>query len=129
MKSFVSAIALAGFLTVALFGFAQLSNMEHGKCVAETYAGTVCHVMATSEQFSFHIGAFLSFLSSTASSTFAMLLGLALMMFVLALRLFVRPVLVPVLIISRNNYRTAGPPRKRKLLHFLSLFEHSPSHF
>jgi hypothetical protein len=129
MKSLISAIALTGFLMVALFGFAQLSNMEHGKCVAETYAGTVCHVMATSEQFSFHIGAFLSFLSSVGSNSFATLLGLALLMVAVSLRFFLQPVLVPVPIVSRNNYRTLGPPRKRKLLHFLSLFENSPSHF
>jgi hypothetical protein len=114
---------------VALFGFAQLSNMEGGRCVAETYAGTVCHAMATSEQFSFHIGAFLSFLSSVGGSSFATLLVLALLMVAISLRFFLQPVLIPVPIVSRDSYRTLGPPRKKKLLHFLSLFENSPSRF
>lgn len=127
MKSLISTIALIGFLSVALFGFSQLSNMENGKCVAETYAGSVCHVIATTEQFSFHVSAFSSFLSSIGGSAFLSLLGFALLMTFALFALFVYrpPALAPIY--ARTNYELESPPSRRKLLRYLALFENSPS--
>ncbi len=130
MKTYLSAITLIGFISIAVFGFSamahQASFSEHGnglnKCIAATVGGTDC---PRGESPFFHLNAFKKFSTAVLAYSFFLFLGI----------LSFRPSLLrtkdPELnfkIIKTKRDKESPPPRFKFILaNWLSLHENSPA--
>ncbi len=119
-------LVLLGLVGVsALWWTGMHTGSEHG-CIAAGIQSETCPEGATPAAVVFHLKAFRSFSAVLQQSGqwSGLLLGLALALFAVA-RLTVMSNHARSTVVRRDDASTAGPSTQH--LHWLSLFEHSPS--
>lgn len=127
-KKIISPLALVSFLAVAFLGFTAMSYGSDGRMQGDcpfSAAGVVqCPVDAFVAAMH-HIGAYQSFLTVPVNAGMTALIS-ALLIIIFAPALFIPPLLFRFPIFIPH---ASAPPtsRDRKIRHWLSLHEHSPS--
>jgi len=129
MKKLAIVLTLTAFIVIAVFGVVLMDHamMSPSDCVVSMMNGNPCPTSQI-QLFIHHLSVVQIFSAVVVSPTLALLLLISLLLSALSLFLFSKSPQSPPLFFSyqqsrqiKNNLYT------RKLLHFLSLFENSPS--
>lgn len=131
-KSTIVVLTLLSFLAIALFGFSLMMSDQDGRmtddCPLSTLSQSACpqDIVAV---VSHHLSAYYTFLNILVGTGLMNLIAILLFVVCVMLVIRTRPPSLKLPVYSRLRPRSLfTSPLERKIIHWLSLFENSPSY-